>query len=225
MSTQDMIDNFLLQYDLNGSGAVAGFTDDEIIEFLNKAQLDIVKKGFLESGPSLFHVLIDYQGFILVETIPEFNMPKTYKSENADFPTDFLFYITSHTHITKTQFPTIQMGDWVENRAILPKDLFKFRSNESDKVIFYNPVVMISSHNLEVTVDTYTTIVGNTTTEVSCTMSYLRHPIIISSVIVPTVSGDCELEERWHQEIVNSALTNAMMVVNDVRMRRQTKGE
>lgn len=212
MTTQDMIDNFLLQYDLNGSGAVAGFTDEEIIEFLNKSQLDIVKKGFLESGPELFHILIDYHGFVMVSTLPEFNMPTTYQSFDS-IPPDYMFYISSHTHVSRTAFPLILTGDWIENRRIKMKDLYKFRPNESDKIVFYNPVVEIVSNNITITVDAYSLIVGDQDKDASCTMNYLREPTQISSLV------DCELDTKWHQEIVDSALMNAMLVVNDARIR------
>jgi len=222
MTTQEMIDNFLLQYDLNGSGAVAGFTDEEITEFLNKAQLDIVKKGFVDSGPELFPNIVKYHNFIMAVTDVTFNMPRTFTSGVGDFPADFLFYISSTSNITRTELPFIAgSGDWVENRLIRIRDLFKFRDNQSDKVMFYNPVVVLTDNSIQVAVDSDTTLEGDYLTEVNLIMGYLREPV---TMILETTPGagdevDCELEDRWHQEIVDAALLNAMSTVHDVRIR------
>lgn len=217
MTTQEMIDSFLLQYDLNGSGAVAGFTDGEIIEFLNKAQLDIVKKGFSESGPELFPVLIENTGLILAPADPALQMPNTFITGLAGFPTDFLFYIGSSTNLIRSKFPVITPGDWVSNRRIEASELFRYRANQSDMVIFYNPVVLLAYTDrgigIMVTTDFYTTVLGNYQDEENCVLLYLREPISIEAGI------SSEIEDRWHQEIVDGALFNAMMVTNDVRIR------
>ena len=43
MTIQEMIDAFLLEYDLNGSGAVAGFEEEEIVEDDAKQLQELMK--------------------------------------------------------------------------------------------------------------------------------------------------------------------------------------
>ena len=226
MTAQEMIDSFLLQYDLNGSGAVAGFTDDEILDFLNKSQLDIVKKGFIESGAGLFQTIIDFHNFEMVEATG-LHFSNAYSSADGEFPTNFLFYIGSRTNLTRSSFPTITgTEDWIKNREVKVKDFGKFNVNESDKVIFYNPVVVINSNNLTIALDSYTTLiqVGG---QSNCIMTYLREPLSISLTVIPGVTVDgSELNIKWHQEIIDAAVTQALLITNDVRIRgRQSTKE
>lgn len=216
MTAQEMIDAFLLQYDLNGSGAVAGFTDEEILEFLNKAQFDIVKKVFVEQGPQMFQELVEDLELALVPESATGYRSNTYESF-PDFPADYAFYIDSTTRLTRTSFPTITVGsggDWVANREISINQQYKFKANDSDQVIFYNPVVVVTQNRLLVTVDSYTTVFGDFESDKSCVLKYLRIPTDIALPSTPS-----ELNERWHQAIVDAALLNAMKVTNDARVR------
>ena len=220
MTTQEMIDSFLLLYDLNGSGAVAGFTNDEIIDFLNKSQLDIVKKGFLKSGPALFPNLVDSYMLLMVATQASdaLFMINSAKS-TLTLPVDYLFYIDSSTLVQRTNFPTITTEEWIQNKRIHLSDLYKFTVGVANKAIFYNPVVVLHEGTIIIAYDAYTTIndLGGETG--NATMIYLKSPVDM------TISVNSELLERWHQDIVDNALLTALMTVNDTRIRQAQNKE
>ena len=110
-----MVEAFLLQYDINGSAAVAGFEDEEIYDFLNKAQIDLVKNVYSQQGPEPLQSLIDNHSGILINiTSPAWGNPYTYILAGADFPDDFMFYINSRVRITRMNYPEITQPAWVD---------------------------------------------------------------------------------------------------------------
>lgn len=246
MTAQEMVNAFLLEYDLNGSGAVAGFEVDEIESFLNKAQLNIIKKGVIDAGPELFEILIDHHVYNLYKISDDYQFVNSFKAlhdpiENNpinpdDFysvPLDYLFYISSRTMFTRTNFPAVTDA-WAENMVIKKENLGKYLPSEANKTIFWNPVVIASSNNFTVIIDSFTSITdfshGSDYTNVqndsgtgitNFMLSYIREPLKISITPVPSIKGDCELNERWHQSIVDAAIGIALLITNDARIRNK----
>jgi hypothetical protein len=239
MTTQEMIDAFLLEYDLNGSGAVAGFTDDEILDFLNKAQLELVKKGVTTHGPEIFEVLIDNQiGTLVNISTGGYLFPNSYimkydpigaglEADMYSKPDDYLFYISSRSFYTRTAYPAMPISGWVKNMEVKKENLEKYLASSTNTPIFYNPVVVITSNNITVILDGYSSVVDdqigdvqdvNGTGVTNFMLSYVRRPLKMR--LLPTVY-DCELNERWHQDIVDAAVMNALYVTNDVRVRQR----
>lgn len=231
MTSQEMIDAFLLQYDLNGSGAVAGFTNEEILEFLNKAQLDIVKKGFIASGPELFQTLIDNFKMYMTEASSYLEFANAWVSTASDapeyfkWPTNYLFYISSRSKIVRSNFPLTQgTGEWVVNKLIQKKDSDALIMSENDAVKFYIPKVFVYLDTLTIIVDSFSQFFGIAPVT-NAMMSYLRKPVDMKLETTPGADDevDSELDIKWHQEIVDSALVAAMLVVNDVRIRTKAQ--
>ena len=214
MTGQEMKEAFLLQYDINGSAAVAGFLDEEIYDFLNKAQMDIIKKVYTEGGAEAIQDVIDNQ-YGELEQITGYPNANAYRLVvgTEHIPDDFLFYVSSRTYLTRSKYPELSTATWVENDIIELKEVNKFVPGGSNEMLFYNPVSFISSDNVSVIIDSYTNIEDDAN-NYNFIMSYVRKPYAPISD-----TYDAELNEKWHQEIVDLAVRNAMFVTNDVRMR------
>jgi hypothetical protein len=218
MTTQEMIDAFYLEYDLNGSAAVAGFEDSEVISFLNKSQLNLVKEFFFKAGPESLQVLVDHSSTNNLTVTGA-----TYYNSNAyisTLPTDYLFYINSRTFLTRSSLPVISSNSWIDNREIKKEETSKFIEGDANATIFYNPVIFANSGSLTVIIDSLTTIPPIAGAVVSnFVLSYIKEPRDITSIV------SSELDDKWHQNIVDAAVLNAMQVTNDFRIRQYKNNE
>lgn len=210
MTGPEMVDAFLLQYDINGSAAVAGFEDDEIYDFLNKAQLDLIRQVYYTKGPEPIANLIDNQQFSLNDA--PLTWPNTYR---VDEPSDFLFYIASRVYLTRSDYPVVLTNTWVDTNIIKYEDVYKFTPEGENIMIFYNPVSYLNSKSISVIIDSFTSLAGGD----NFIVSYVRKPGSISNLYGPAIN------EKWHQEIVDLAVKNAILVTNDVRIRTASQAK
>lgn len=220
MTAQEMYDSFILLYDVNGSYAAAGFEEDEVISFLNKAQEDVVKNLFVSQGPESIPELIDYQIEVLEEVSGAFFYNNVYKTKNGK-PDDYFFYIDSRANILRGDVPG--GVSWVNCDIIEEDDVNKFVTNGLNSPRLYRPVVYLSGGNVSLVIDgdssleTDTVDVGGTIYDANFVLTYLRTP----KEIALNPSSDSEINERWHQEIVNMAVNDAMAVTNDIRVKQR----
>jgi hypothetical protein len=206
MTTTGMINAFLLEYDLNGSGAVAGFEDSEIISFLNKAQLEIVEKVFLEFGPSQIYE-VDKVDYLALTTTSIHNI----NEYDTNVPTDFMYVISSSVRITRTAHPLVAAA-WIDCESIDPKDSEKFITSALNTPIIIKPITFLQNGMVHVIIDDDTSIESGD----NLALRYVSLPTDLD-ISTPTVSS--ELSIKWHQDIVNKAVYNAMLVTNDFRIR------
>lgn len=215
MTTQEMIDAFLLEYDLNGSGAVAGFEDSEIVSFLNKAQKELVDFLFLNEGTSKIYNLVDSAALtlLLVSTDPP---GSSYNSNiySASLPSDYVYPITASLKLTKTKFPSILGATWRKVLFIDISDMEKFQDS-SNNIILPDPVCYFTSNKVVTKVDSFTTV---TTSAANLMLTYVAYPADLSESTPTAVS---ELAENLHQRVVDIAVNNALRVVNDSRIKQQ----
>ena len=193
MTGLEMKEAFLLQYDINGSAAVAGFIDGEIYEFLTKAQLDLIMQIYYTKGPEPIEEVVDNASGSLSQIIfPTWGNNKTYifnvgGNINEHIPDDFMFYINSRTKLKRTNYPIISGNDvWVDNKIIKYQDIIKFLPNNENRQIFYNPVSYINAGNVSIIVDYFTTPDDGTT---SFLMGYVRKPREINDSYNPTLKS------------------------------------
>jgi hypothetical protein len=211
MTTQQMIDAFLLEYDLNGSGAVAGFEDSEIISFLNKAQKEIVEKVFINNGPNHLYSLVKEVNMQTVGTDPE-EVTLNY----IELPADFMFYISSKVILTRVSHPVIAVASWIRCELIDVNLIDKFINSALNNLILINPIVTVKDGKILLVIDNDTIIESDLTDQFSYRLKYLRMPLEMTQT-----TQDSELSEKWHQDIVNKAVLNALIVTNDTRVRQQ----
>lgn len=217
MTTQEMIDAFLLEYDLNGSGAVAGFEDEEIVAFLNKAQKEIVEKVFLEFGPNQIYDTTSSHTGTLTTTVGHGG--HIHGEYTTALPTDFMYYINSSVKITRTSKPILTVMTWIKCNIIDNTDTENFMTNALNSMILINPVLFIQDGFIYVIIDSSTVL----DTADNLSFRYVKIPLDLDETVPAGVS---ELSEKWHQDIVNRAVLNAMRITNDFRVRQsQSKSD
>lgn len=215
MTANEMYDNFLLQYDVNGSSAAAGFIEEEVFSFLNKAQLELVSEVFLTTGSAPLEVLVS-QLTTKMLNVQDINYwaVDDYETVGLD---DYLYYITSRSLVKRTVHPVIATAIWIENDPIEVKNKNKYLVSDLNKPLFYRPkffqtesLITPNIPTLNVITDSYCTL---DITVNNFVLLYLRKPMILE------VDGECELNEKWHQEIVNKAVLNALVITDDNRIK------
>jgi hypothetical protein len=217
MTADEMKNSFLLLYDLNGSNFAPGLEEEEVFSFINKAQLDLVKEIFVKQGSTQLDVLIEtFTTDALTIANDAEHFPNLY---TVSGPTDYLFHINSKTLVERSSLPATEVSTWIDNVVIDPANSYKFVSGALHSPIFYKPKVFIANNyakdmiKVKIIVDAYTTVTSSGDGEFkNFTMLYLREPVEIGA-------EDCELNVKWHQDIVNKAVLDALRVTNDVRLR------
>lgn len=214
MTTQEMIDAFLLDYDLNGSGAVAGFEDSEIVSFLNKEQLQLVERIYLEYGPNQLYSIIK-EGNLQIAGVDS----EDSNEHIGTLPSDYMFHVSSKVIVTRSFKPIITTKGWVECDLINDDSTDKFYNSGMNSPIIINPLIFIIGDKFKIIKDSDTTIESDTNTGLySVKMKYIKVPLEMD-----LISQNSELSEKWHQDIVNGAVVNALKVTNDLRIRQSVK--
>jgi len=213
MTTQEMIDAFELDYDLNGSGAVAGFENDEILSFLNKAQKKITEDVFLRLGPNQLYSLIESSDLQLAG----------YDAEDSNeyigtLPSDFLYYVSSKVIVTRSSAPILATATWVDCEIIDLNNSDNFVSSNMNNAIIINPFIFVIDNEFRIIKDDDTTIGVNVSTSAySVKLKYIRLPLDM------VIGGQAsELSLKWHQDVVDLAVLNAMKITNDFRIRQSS---
>jgi len=207
MTGQEMIDSFLLEYDINGSGAVAGFEDDEILSFLNKAQLKVVEDVFLKFGPEQIYKANKVVNVSLLQDITE---PAFW---SVGLETDFMYMVNVDVLLERDTIKIMNEG-WIRARRVKPENVNKFIDNDLNRLILINPVFFVRDGMIYMIKDSYTTIKDESA---NCKVSYVNVPVDIG---LTSPTEDCKLSEKWHEDIVTLAVRMAMIVVNDARLRQ-----
>jgi len=217
MTTEQMVDNFLLEYDINGSGAVAGFTYNEILSFLNKAQFQIAEDVFLKIGPDQIYDINSIDEMYLAATIVTDTDYYNALEFQDSLPDDYMYYITSSIYMSRNTIKIMSNG-WVPCQHIATASSEKFITSDVNIPIFVQPVVFLRDGNMTILIDSYTTIFGDGS-DINFILKYAKIPATIDK------SVNCELSEKWHQDIVNAAVVNALQVTGDYRIRTQQNKE
>lgn len=138
MTAAEMITYFDLLYDVNSSAAVAGFISTEKFGFINKAQEAVVTEYCSAGDWDKVRELFGNAEYDL--TLSTAYGTSCYVTEAID--TNYLYYITSRTQLTRTFYPIVTSAEWFENIKIPFELLRNFENNSSNKTMFYNPRVV-----------------------------------------------------------------------------------
>lgn len=206
-----MHEEFKIGVDKSDSLEYANFLPEEIDIFLNRSQ-DVIVEQLFFSG--VFSEINELWRVWRLEN------PFTVYDPNARFPngyyvdispiTDFLYYHTSYTKITRTNFPVITIAEYLLNIRISPNAADAYAVNTFNKPIFKNPVIFFKDEeSIVLLVDNYTNI------PTGFYLEYIKTPERISF----ETSVDCELNERLHRKIVDLAVSlaekNIEKITND----------
>jgi hypothetical protein len=160
MTSAEMILFFKLLYDVNGSQSVAGFTDEEIYGFINKAQEAMVTEYCSARDWDKVRELFGYARYTL--TLTNTYGSDCYITEAVD--PDYLYYITSRTQCFRSAYPAMENSEWFENYKIPMELIGNFQQNSANKGVFYNPRVVDVKQLLDVKQISTVTLTGSSGT-------------------------------------------------------------
>lgn len=219
MTGPEMVAYFKLLYDVNGAQAVAGFEDSEIYDFLNKSQENFVSALYYnkqyESIRELLKVtdsaLSSYSFYGYGCYVP-----------SSELPSDYMFYVSSNTELTRTYFPKITVAEFIENIEIQDDEKDRFIVNSGNKTIFFQPRVLLLNvidSDTGDALDKFRFFVDYYTTPASVVIEYVSTPTDIDG------THDCMLHEKFHRAITEKAVELAMITISDPRVMAKLKSE
>ena len=208
MTTAEMIQNFKMHYDIvNLEGP--GYEDEEILVFLNQAQvIEVLKEVSLRRWT--------YITRLIENEILDTNKPIAWSE--YDYHTaviaseDYIAYVSSRSKITRTTFKPTTGAEWVGNILIRKEQAPLYTHNTNNRVILLVPRVYEDIAetgiytSISILYDSNTTFAGVEDFE----LEYIRKPVLLSSD--PVV--DCELNEIMHERIITAAIDLAKKVFN-----------
>jgi hypothetical protein len=206
MTSSEMIQNFKMHYDIvNLEGP--GYEDEEILVFINQAQIiELMKEISIRRWTNITRLI---QNEILSTVKPVIWSEFDYHTQ-VTACTDYLAYISSRSKITRSTFKTTNGEEWVGNIFITKEQAPRYTNNRNNRVILIVPRVYEDIAES----GTYTTLSilydSNTTfSELGdFELEYIRKPVVITDVV------DCEINEIMHERIVLAAVDLAKKVFN-----------
>lgn len=234
MTTTEMISEFGIRYTSEINLAVPGWETDEILSFLNNAQLYITDELFTQLGESPLQELIKFE---LVPEIPPADIgSKPVKNSQyfqQDYGTTWRHIVSVHCTFTRTDITSevdnktevnpidmVALQNLIETAYNKPwfRELYYYLSNEDPN---YTGAPLQNENKLIVVRDTYTTI---TSTE----SRFIKEPDKLVEPITTPVPGagetyTSELHEKYHNIIVDRAVTLAIEALMNPRIQTQPK--
>ena len=210
MTSQELYDNFLLQYDVNGSSSAVGFTDDEIYMFLTKGQLMMMDSvGQRSSGAELSELNSSLTSSNFAHS-GRYNAPNIYTS----YPNiDNVYKFINGSMAVKREglLTTNGQSEIVPIKEIdeaLISNLFVSKFNkpiyEWVYIFFVDGIPTYVHDAYVVTLDT-------------AFISYIRLPLDI------TDTQTSELNEKYHKQVFDAAVSVAMNTTRDARVASKQK--
>lgn len=206
-----MRDEFLTRYDAATSLAAPGWEDSEISNFLNIAQLRVVKEKFeTKDYNPISNIIVTASGAAIAHT------QITDRAYTLDVDTShptYLYYVRSRTKLTRTN-PTIT-DEWIPNDSVGDRtDVGMFFTTEFNKPWFKYPKVFTEldgTSTLTVLVDYYTTDVST---------------IELTAIVEPTMididtTTNTNLDLVLHPIIVEYAVEEALKSIKIAKISNQ----
>lgn len=214
MTSTELKQQFLIELDAVASGAAPGFTDTEINKLLIKSEKDIIEQAVRIKDFNLIYPLVETDTGGLDAGYVYSN---SYKVDLDSMVSNFLYYITSRTNITRTN-PTY--SGWIENDLIQRDSAEKFAITGFNYPYFKNPVVFFEQFNnldnypvISVMLDYYTIPAA---TAINFELTYVRKP---NAIDVASVTS--ELPEALHKVIVSMAVQEAVNSLKTAKISTQ----
>lgn len=194
MNTQTMITAFKIGYDIaNLEGR--GYEDEEILFFLNKAQIMEVMKEVVIRRWTYISNLIKTR--ILHTDTPLHSSNVFSRCVAINETSDYLTYISSKSKITRTRFKPTMGEEWVGNILIKKEQSGRYVTSSLNHVILIVPrVYEEEDKSITIIFDEHTTFSGRSDFQ----LEYIKIPEQI------TRTNDSEVNEILHERIVNTAV-------------------
>jgi len=222
MSGDQMIDSFKQYYDKITNLAAPGYTDTEIILFLNNAQDEFIQdRVFGKENQSLVNDRIqrratDLRPITTKGTLDATTDPLPVIDREFWFLltglASYQYILSAQISITRTAYPKITSTEIVRCDIVDGKQWQNFSGyNYMNKMVLHKIPLIVEEGTIKVIVDTYTTIVNN-----GLYVSYTKIPTpIAASTAIP------DLASHTHQEIVDIAVRQALATSQDTRYQSQ----
>ena len=206
MTAAQMKSEFLIRYDALSYGA-PGWEDTDIEQFLNIAQMEIVKELFAAKRYDLLTEIWDEFDATIENVQYSTNIKKT------ELPSDLLFYISSKSNFYKLGFNGEDIRYISVNEEIFPKNAEQFLpKNIIDTVLFRTPKCYLEGGFLNIIFDSFTEDVSN------IYITYIRIPVNIK---ITSTAVDCELNESLHKSIVENAVGQALRAIVGSKLKTE----
>jgi len=224
MNGSEIISAFKIYYDRVASFSAPGYTDSEILLFLNNAQDELIKSRVFGDNfqppafednekrvADLFPITGLHTDYTIDHTEKYGNSWKILEDELIT--ERFMFVMRLEVSLTRTN-PTI-VDEFVRCERIKNKDVGRFTSSVINKTHFINPKYIQDEKGIHVIADYYTAGISK------CNLGFIKtpHPILSTSSDYTGVygSGAMSLQSFVHQEIVDIAVRQALQVLQDPR--------
>lgn len=212
MTVSEMITNFLLEYDRVASLSAPGVESDEIIRFLEKAQLELVSQLFAAKQYMLIDNLFETATFATGD-LTAWNSVTGAKSlalDKAPNVTRYLFYVGSYSKTLRTAAPVISSGVTVQNQEISKEESKYYLPSAFNMPIFRFPKCFVEGLTLVVIPDGYSSISD-------IYVDYVMQPQPLYPTTLAGHVTTCELKELLHDQVVAKAVQLAMTATDPQR--------
>lgn len=190
-----------------------GWTNEELCEFFNSAQLQLIEELAGMGNIDAISDLVTESGEIKV-FVPNFSLG-TYKykvdvSTNLD---DYFYYLSGTLEISKTN-PTAITSEAFPLDKISIKDVPNFTATTDNVTFFKRPKIALgsdTSSKLTIVIDAFTTNIGN------LVINYIRRPDDFDS----STNRITNLNEALHNRIVSLAVEIAVRTMVNTQNSNQ----
>jgi hypothetical protein len=203
MTYEEFIESFNTKFYAATSVDAIGWQEDEICNFLQSSQLQLINKLALEGN---FDFLSD---IVIEDTIifdPIVDIDEPFKTKQfIDLPEDFMHFIGGSLNITKS-IPFTGDSYLPLEKVSLPL-AFRFIASVENKTLFSNPKMALMSEvgtrKIMLVVDAYTTAIKN------LDLTYVKFPEKFDDY----TSSITDVNEVLHDDIVNGAVQIAVQTM------------
>jgi len=212
MTVTTMLANFLVEYDAVASASSPLYSDEEIIQFLNRAQYDIVDMLYRAKEFDLLDGLIVTDTNAAPAVHAQFvgvageGAGKTSDTSGGGF-TRYLYYVASYSEVTRTQVP-VMAATIIKNTEIDKSQARFFATSAFNSPIFRYPKSYVDGVYVVVIPDAYSTIS-------KIYVDYVSNPKELSATVSDAShTTTCQLRESLHEEVVTKAVQLAQVATN-----------
>ena len=212
MTGPEMVIQWKNDFDVLASGAAPGFEDSEIYSMLNRAYDSLILNLYKAKDWTTLQALINDVSYTSSVSVSQgdsvFSYPLPGFSGDTNSP--FWLYVDSYSTVTRSAIPNTGFIQSLASNS--PMEISNMEVDITDfkdltvtvfnpMTIFKNPYVNLNSNQLNVVVDSYTTLTG-------ISFIYVRKFLPISA------TQSCELQESLHKTVVALAVEFARKAIN-----------
>jgi hypothetical protein len=207
MTYEEFIESFNTKFYAATSVDAIGWQEDEICNFLQSSQLQLINKLALEGN-------FDFLSDIVIEDTIQFGISPSFILEITapyetkqfiDLPEDFMHFIGGSLNITKS-IPFTGDSYLPLEKVSLPL-AFRFIASVENKTLFSNPKIALMSEvgtrKIMLVVDAYTTAIKN------LDLTYVKFPEKFDDY----TSSITDVNKVLHDDIVNGAVQIAVQTM------------